>query len=203
MQKRGRARALRWGRVESRFGNGRSVGGNGLGDRGGVARRERQTDERGDLARLHSVGRIGSRRLTRAAASCSSSSSQRASRSAGRMTGIQLWMGWMTSFASVVMMVHETTGSPFGSRHVYQRPAKANAPPRCQRDAHRPLSRAISLPLVEAVGGDQAAPALQGGTEAGLVGDPLGPRIDHGSPSVPLTPNRRPTAPQCQRRPAP
>ena len=87
----------------------------------------------------------------------------------------------MSSLARVVMMVHEMTGSPCGSCHVSQRPAKANGSPRCQRDAHRSNGGATAPPFVEAVGGDQAAPLRQGGAEAWPLGDRLGPCIDHRS----------------------
>ena len=65
----------------------------------------------------------------RMAGSLMSGSSQRGSRSGGRITGMRSWMGRTRSLGVVVMMVHDWRRSPSGSRQVSQRPAKAKGSP--------------------------------------------------------------------------
>ena len=89
------------------------------------------------------------------------------------------WMGLSSSFAEVVMMAHVGIELPSGSFHIDQIPAKAKGSPdrKATRMGRLPVGGA--LPLVEAVGEHEAAPTSEGIAERGLVGDHLGPSVDH------------------------
>ena len=53
-------------------------------------------------------------------------SSQSGALPVGMMTGIRSWIGRMSAFAAVVIMVQVRSSSPSGERHVSKRPAKPN-----------------------------------------------------------------------------
>ena len=89
------------------------------------------------------------------------------------------WMGLSSSFAEVVMIAHVGIELSSGSFHIDQIPAKAKGFSRPHGDAHGALAGPRALPLVEAVGEHEAAPASEGIAERGLVGNRLSPGVDH------------------------
>ena len=83
------------------------------------------------------------------------SPSQSAKSSGATITGIRSWIGASTALAGQVTMA-QVVESP---RHGCQRPAKARRPPSRGRMTQGVRAPLLALPLVEAVGRDQAARA--------------------------------------------
>ena len=96
------------------------------------------------------------------------------------MTGMRSWMWASCALGRVVTIVQVRSGSTSGRpRHVAHSPAKANGSPSGARDPPR-LRRAVRalLPLVEAVGDDEAAPARERVAERRLLGHRLRAGVD-------------------------
>ena len=86
----------------------------------------------------------------------------------------------MSGLASVVRMVKVSRRPPAGFLQLDQRPAKAKGSTSSKWISHWKLALARPLlPLVEAVGGNQATLLLEAVAVGGLVGDALGSRVDH------------------------
>ena len=117
-------------------------------------------------------------------------SSQVSQASRGSITGMRSWTVRTFSLGSPVMIVHERSVPPpasrsasvaLGSRHTDHSPAKAKGWSSVAVDEHRLLGLLPGdlEPLVEAVGRDDAAPLGQRGLEGVLLGQGLGPGVDH------------------------
>ena len=88
------------------------------------------------------------------------------------------WTERTSSFASVVMMAHDSTTSALRVPPRVPKAREGEGCSRCQRDTHRLPPSTGALPLVEAVGEDETASARQGGAEAGLLSYRLGAHVD-------------------------
>ena len=134
----------------------------------------------------------GRRRAARSSAGQAASSSCRRARRGGpasrlgsgsRITGIRSWSRRARRWPSVVMIVQIRIFA--SSVAVPDRPQarrrRTGAPSArvMWNGCLRPGAVGPRLPLVEAVGDDQAAAALERVAEGGLLGDGLGPRVDH------------------------
>ena len=94
------------------------------------------------------------------------------------------WIGARSSFAAVVMIVHELDGNavrgflPTLPQAGEGKERKRLGPAALEPDAIGPLAVRRRLPLVEAVGRHQAAPRAERGTKGRLFRQPLGARVD-------------------------
>ena len=106
-------------------------------------------------------------------------SSHRASASGASTTGMRSWIGRISSFGSQVTIA-QLCRSPAPSRagSAAQMPAKANSSPSAMADPDRRLPGLAIPPLVEAVGGDQAAALAERLGEGGLALERLGAGVD-------------------------
>ena len=113
-----------------------------------------------------------------------SGSSHAASASGSRTTGIRLWIGRIVSFGFVVTIVQLWRVEPSFCFSAAHRPANANSSSSGRWSQTGPLAALVGQPLVEPVGGDQAAPLAKRLGERGLLGERLGAGVDQRPPAL-------------------